>query len=110
MILTLAVISLLACTTAAQASTVAQARKEIRRLWGKQAPRAFCIVGRESHWNPRAVSRTNDHGLFQINAIHSRSMSDLWARRYDPVVNVHMAWRLYRGAGWHPWDGGAYAC
>jgi membrane-bound lytic murein transglycosylase MltF len=114
LVLTLALFVFAAAANArvpAHGSTVAQAKKEIRRLWGPQAPRAFCIVGRESSWNPRAVSRTNDHGLFQLNAIHARTYGRVWwARRYDPVANVRMAWRLYRGAGWSPWAGGAYRC
>lgn len=108
--ITLTSMILLALTTVAHASTVAQARQKIQKLWGPQAPRAYCIVKRESGWNPRAVSRTNDHGLFQINGIHSYTMRDSWARRYDPVTNVLMAWRLYRAAGWSPWAGGAYRC
>lgn len=108
---TLAAIILAVTASSASASTVAQAKKEIRRLWGKQAPRAFCIVGRESSWNPRAVSRTNDHGLFQLNAIHARTFGPkLWARRYDPVANVDMAYRLYLADGFGPWRGGRWAC
>ncbi len=110
MTLTLALIATLSVAGSATASTVAQAKQEIRRLWGSQAPRAFCIVGRESSWNPRAVSRTNDHGLFQINAIHARTFGPMWARRYDPVANVDMAWRLYLADGFGPWRGGRWAC
>lgn len=100
----------LALAGSAGATTVAQAKKEIRRLWGPNATRAFCIVARESNWDPKAVSRTNDHGLFQLNAIHARAFGSDWAHRYDPVENVRMAFRLYKAAGFSPWAGGRYSC
>lgn len=109
---TVATIAALALTPAASASTVAQAKKEIRRLFGKDAPRAYCIVGRESSWQPRAVSRTNDHGLFQLNApTWARFFGSQWRFVYDPVQNARMAYVIYRRAGgFSPWDGGRWAC
>lgn len=100
----------LGVATAAKASTVAQARAEIVRLWGDQSPRALCIVRRESGWNPRAVSPTNDYGLFQLNAIHARTFGPRWLQVLDPVANVRMAYTLYRSSGWQPWAGGRYPC
>lgn len=110
--LILTCITLLTITATADATTVAQAKKEVRRLWGKQAPRAYCIIGRESGWNPRAVSATGDHGLFQLNAYTwERYFGRRWARRYDPVANVRMGYVIYkRAGGFSPWRGGRWAC
>lgn len=57
----------------------------------------------ESRMQPDAVSPTNDHGLFQLNAVHAASHPDLWPRRYEPLANALMAERLWREQGWRPW-------
>ena len=61
----------------------------------------------ESHLNPTAVSRTNDHGLFQINAIHRSSFIRVtgqpWSSVYDSFWNARFAWWLYEREGWRPW-------
>lgn len=57
----------------------------------------------ESRHDPNAVSHTNDHGLFQLNAVHARSHPDLWWNRYDAMSNAMMAERLYAQQGWQPW-------
>ena len=91
-------------TRDATASTVAQARAEVWRLWGRNAPRMICIIGRESQWNPRAVSRTGDHGLMQLNAYSwRRSFGARWASVYDPVANVRMGYDIYRIQGFRAW-------
>lgn len=72
--------------------------------------RAFCIVGRESSWNPRAVSSTGDYGLFQINYSAHHSSYD-WSRILQPAYNTAVAWRLSnRGTDFSPWKGGRYWC
>jgi len=72
--------------------------------------RAFCIVGRESQWNPRAISPTGDYGLWQWNYATWHRVLD-WNRIFDPVYSTAMAWRITRhGVDWSPWRGGTYAC
>ena len=56
----------------------------------------------ESNGNPNAVSPTNDHGLWQINAVHRNSFD--WSRRYDPNVNTAFARQLWGEQGWSPWS------
>ena len=56
----------------------------------------------ESNGNPNAVSPTNDHGLWQINAVHRNSFD--WSRRYDPHVNTQFARKLWGEQGWSPWS------
>jgi hypothetical protein len=77
-------------------------------MWAVQ--KAYCIVGRESTWNPRAISPTGDYGLFQINySAHHRSFD--WSRILEPHYNTYVAWRLSnRGHNWQPWAGGSYSC
>lgn len=92
----------------AEASTVAQARAEVWRIWGPNAPRMLCTIGRESSWRPWVVSPTDDHGLAQLNApTWRRHFGRRWAMVYDPVANVRMARevfleteRLQRRNGW----------
>lgn len=68
-----------------------------------QVENAKKIVYCESRWNPRAVSRTNDHGLFQIN---KRWNGTAWKKGesiYDPVWNTLQAARFYKSRGWGDW-------
>lgn len=63
--------------------------------------------------NIYAVSPTNDHGMFQINATtwnkpwHSDPVAqwigDHWHLRYDPVVNAIMAKKIRQSQGWDAW-------
>jgi hypothetical protein len=74
----------------------------IASLWpADEVPRACEVLACESHGNPNAVSRTNDHGLFQINAVHAGSFD--WANRYDPTTNAAYARQLWASSGWQPW-------
>ena len=66
-----------------------------------QVGNACSVMLCESEGNPNAVSPTNDHGLFQINAVHRGSFD--WSRRYDPGVNAAFAASLWRQRGWGPW-------
>ena len=80
----------------ADASTIQQARAEVWRLWGAQAPRMLCTIGRESSWRPWVVSPTDDHGLTQINAPRwRRHFGSRWQLVYDPVENVRMGREVF---------------
>lgn len=72
-----------------------------------QIDNASKIVRCESNFDPNAVSPTNDHGLFQINAIHradfERVTGQPWSKVYDPHFNSLFARWLFDQQGWHPW-------
>jgi len=86
-------------------------RAEVRRQFPPHTwQRVYCIINRESGWNPRAVSRTNDHGLLQLNAIHRSRFPGLWPRRYEIQANIRMGYLLWRDVGFQPWQGGGYSC
>ena len=75
---------------------------------GADFDRAMSIMACESGGNPNAVSPTNDHGLFQHNAISNpgqrfEAMGYTWADRYDPEANIAAAWWLWSQSGWQPW-------
>lgn len=57
--------------------------------------------------NPRAVSPTNDHGLFQINIVHRGQFEAVtgapWSSVYDAELNTIYARHLYAQQGWGPW-------
>lgn len=70
------------------------------------------IMWRESRCQPTADSGP-DHGLTQINQIHSKWITDLgWTfeQMKDPAKNLRFAWLLYSGreangqCGWTPWS------
>lgn len=71
---------------------------------GRQAQR---VAKCESELNPNAVSPTNDHGLFQINAVHRAAFSRVtglaWSHVYDAYANARYARDLYNRQGWSPW-------
>lgn len=79
----------------------------IHNFFGDRAQEAERIVQCESEMNPHAVSPTNDHGLFQINAVHrgdfERVTGQPWSMVYDPYWNSHYAKWLYDQQGWGPW-------
>ena len=69
------------------------------------------ICWRESRGIPDADSGP-DHGLMQINRIHTKWLDDLgWTHEdmKDPTANLRFAWLLYSGreangqCGWTPW-------
>lgn len=86
-------------------------RELVARAFPSWAERwAFCVVGRESGWNPGAISRTDDHGLAQINRPSHRWV-DYRRITADPVYGVAVFVRLSdRGASRGPWGGGTYSC
>ena len=70
------------------------------------------IMWRESRCTPTADSGP-DHGLTQINQIHTKWINDLgWTHEQmkDPLINLRFAWLLYSGreangqCGWTPWS------
>ena len=70
------------------------------------------IMWRESRCQPAADSGP-DHGLMQINQIHSDYIEQLgWTHEgmKDPAANLRFAWLLYSGreannqCGWTPWS------
>lgn len=72
---------------------------------GAQARR---IAKCESEMNPNAKSRTNDHGLFQINYVHRNAFpqvtgSPFFNGAYNPYENAEYARDLYNRQGWRPW-------
>lgn len=79
----------------------------INEVFGADAPAATRVATCESNMDPNAVSPTNDHGLFQINAIHRSAFSQVtgrpWAEIYNPVWNARFAKHLYDSQGWRPW-------
>ena len=79
----------------------------IHRHFGSAAPTAIRIAECESGMNPRAVSPTDDHGLFQINIVHRSSFEAVtgapWSSVYDPELNTIYARHLYAQQGWGPW-------
>jgi hypothetical protein len=79
---------------------------------------ALCVAGRESGYNPAAISYSDDHGVGQLNR-PSHSWVDYnriafwnngrWAS--DPVYSTQVFVRLSRqGANRSPWAGGVYSC
>lgn len=79
----------------------------IERHFGAAAGRATAIARCESNLNPSAVSPTNDHGLFQINAVHRGQFEAVtgapWSAVYDAELNTVYAKHLYDQQGWGPW-------
>lgn len=73
-------------------------------LGGQAHKIAMC----ESTMNPRAVSGTNDYGLFQINIVHRNSFTQVtgqpWSQVFNPYYNAVFAKRLYDQQGWRPWS------
>ena len=70
------------------------------------------VMWRESRCTPDADSGP-DHGLMQINQIHTKYLNDLnWTHEdmKDPTANLRFAWLLYSGreangqCGWTPWS------
>jgi hypothetical protein len=80
----------------------------IEKYFGGATSQANKIVRCESGFNPDAVSRTNDHGLFQINQVHRANWPAVtgapWADRYDAELNTVYAKYLYDREGWRPWS------
>lgn len=62
---------------------------------------ARCETG--DTWNPKVVSRTDDHGIFQINRRWNGEGWRLGANIYDPVWNTRIAYWFWQTRGWSDW-------
>lgn len=72
---------------------------------------ALAVMQAESGCRPAVVSSTCDHGLMQINCIHSDLVGGDLSKLNDPATNIRIAYSLYRERGWLPWTAytsGAY--
>jgi len=60
------------------------------RVWGIDARIAMAVIHVESRGNPRAVSRTGDYGLFQVNCATWKRAAKLTSCRQllDPARNI----------------------
>ncbi|HEY1118068.1 MAG TPA: transglycosylase SLT domain-containing protein [Acidimicrobiales bacterium] len=83
-------------------------QQQIATIFGSRAPEAERVAHCESTMNPTAVSSTNDHGLFQINAVHERTFVEVtgqpWDMVYDGFWNTVYAKYLHDTQGWQPWS------
>lgn len=62
-----------------------------------------------TEWDRYAVSATNDHGIFQHNGTYGpERFEDLgysWSDRYDPAINIHVAYELWAETrDWRHWS------
>ena len=62
---------------------------------------AVAVAKAESGLRCDAVSSTNDHGLFQINAVHFPKFAG--KSPYDCDANIEVAYQIYKRQGFYPW-------
>lgn len=76
--------------------------------FGPYCQDALIIAQHESGYNVQAISPTDDHGLFQINAYWQRDKYNSLEELYDPATNIAIAWQIFTGRGnsWSAW----YTC
>lgn len=73
---------------------------------GTNLKEAWAISMRESHGHSKAISPTNDYGLFQFNyrAWHKAPWWDS-KKLLTPTYNATVAYRISDGGKtWYPWD------
>lgn len=75
---------------------------------GAVGDQAMRVARCESGLDPRAVSPTDDHGLFQLHATAHRARfpavtGQSWSEVYDAETNTTYARWLYDQSGWTPW-------
>lgn len=75
----------------------------VRIGFGSQANNAMRVAACESVWQPNAVSRTGDYGLFQINRQWNSEGWRMGANIFDPVWNTRIAYYFYKTRGWGDW-------
>lgn len=88
-------------------------RDEVAELFPGEVDFACGVIACESGYNPNAVSRTNDHGLAQVNAPtwarpgHPDPVAHFigvhWDRRYDGWSNLVFAQKIRHHYGWRMW-------
>lgn len=99
-------------------ATACTPQQAIAAIFPHETAKATRVASCESELVPTAVSPTNDHGLFQINAPtwnkpwHPDPVAQWiganWHKRYDPVTNAIMAKMIRDKYGWAQWTcGGA---
>lgn len=92
-----------------------------RAVAPQDVPWALCVTGRESGFNPGAISTTGDHGVGQINYVshtwidrdritYASSVSPTgWAS--DVLYSVAVFTRVSgHGSFRSPWAGGSHSC
>ena len=95
-------------TIALLAGAACTPQQQIAAVFGSDHKSAEEVAWCESRLDPGAVSPTNDHGLFQINAVHQRKFVEVtgqpWHMVYDGFWNTVYAKYLYDTQGWQPWS------
>lgn len=82
-------------------------QQQIAAVFGSAHQSAEEVAWCESRLDPAAISATDDHGLFQINAVHRGQFTEVtgqpWDMIYDGFWNTVYAKHLYDTQGWQPW-------
>lgn len=82
-------------------------QQNIYAVFGSRGAEADRVAWCESKHDPRAVSTTNDHGLFQINGVHEGQFEQVTGQPWDQVYNAYWntvyAKHLHDTQGWSPW-------
>src|SRR5688572_6791221 len=86
------------------AAMVRDSQEVIREIFGPEvAPEAIDVAICESDLNPRAVSKGDDHGLFQINGVNRERFTEVtgqpWSAVYDPVWNTRYTFEAWKRSG-----------
>lgn len=85
---------------------------QIIALWPGNDADAIKVIGCETGgtFNPRAVSRTHDYGLMQLNRRTWRDEFEgewgfgAWEPNvFDVSKNLAAGWKIYSASGWRPW-------
>lgn len=94
------------------AAPVGPAQQAIVQVFGAGSAVAIKVARCESRFDPRAVGRAGERGLFQIHPVHFHSTIRSPAgsiyvdprRLFEPKYNARVAWVLSRGGtNWRPW-------
>lgn len=80
-----------------------EAYRPIIASYGWNVSIAMAVMKAESGCNPTASSPTCDHGLMQINCVHSGMVNGDLTALNDPATNVRIAFAIYQGSGWSAW-------
>ncbi len=91
-------------TTTTRTANVEQWRPLVAKYFGSQTDNALRVMACESGGNTMASSRTDDHGLMQING---RTWCGFFGvsreQLKDPETNIKLAYVIYQRGGWRPW-------
>jgi hypothetical protein len=92
-----------------QPNTPSTVQDAINVAFGPIADQATRVAQCESSLDPNAVSPGGgNHGLFQINNVHSGDFEAVtgqpWSNVLDPYANAnYAAWLYNQSGGWGPW-------